>query len=274
MGILSKLFKSDEFSTKNTKIIDAFKILQNSSLSNNERIDALAKLKSIFLTSSEKDDLKAISQTILKTVIHDESIEIRESALKTFDVIIENCLFFYTQSPPHADSQLRLSIVSKDAVPILIGVAMYKSEKAKELRLMAFRTLSKIAPFAIDDKRIEFFARSLNDQDNNIKMAVICTFENVVKSSNAALKSRIARFSLSALCKALDDPTIWVGATRVIGEMGKYALGAAPFLYKRLGDEDGEWAARALRNITGETYGKDEKDKWERWLQKSIVEKE
>jgi len=271
MGFLSRLFKSDEVSTKNTKIIDALEILRNNSLSHNERVDALAKLKSIFLTSSDKGDLKAISQAIIRTVTNGESIEIRESALKTFDVAIENCLFFYNQSPPREDARLRLGIVSEYAVPILIGVARYKSETVKELRLMAFQTLSKIAPFAIDDQRIEFYAHSLNDQTNNIRMAAISTFENLMKSSDDALKRRIARVSLSALCEALDDPTIWVGAARVMGEMGKYALGAAPFLYKRLADEDGEWAARALRNITGEQYGKDEKDKWELWLQKSIV---
>jgi hypothetical protein len=271
MGIFSRLFKSDEISTKNTKIIDALEILQNSSLSHNERIDALAKLKSIFLTSRDKDDLKAISQAIMRTVTNDESVEIRESALKTFDLILENCLFFYNQSPPREDARLRLDALSEYAVPILIGVAKYKNETMKELRLMAFQTLSKIAPFAIDDQRIEFYARSLNDQTNNIRMAAISTFENLMKSSDNALKRRIARVSLSALCEALDDPAIWVGAAKVLGEMGKYALGAAPFLIKRLADEEGEWAARALRNITGEQYSKDEKDKWQLWLQKSIV---
>ena len=271
MGILSKFFKSDEISTKNSKIIDALKILQNSSLSHNERDGALAKLKSIFLTSSDKDDLKAISQSILRTVTHDKSIEIRKRALKTLDTIIENCVFFYNQSPLREDSRLQLSVVSGYAVPILIDIAKYKNEDVKELRLMAFQTLSKTVPFAIDDERIGFLARSLNDQANNIRMAVISTFENLVKSSDDALRRRIARFSLSALCEALDDPAIWVLAAKVIGGLGTYALGAAPFLYKRLDDKDGEWAARALRNITGEQYGKDEKHKWEQWLQKYVV---
>ncbi len=100
-------------------------------------------------------------------------------------------------------------------MPILIEIAKYKNEDAKELRLMAFQTLSKIVPFAIDDERIGFLARSLNDQANNIRMAVISTFENLVKSSDDALKRRIARFSLSALCEALDDPTIWVSQQRL-----------------------------------------------------------
>ena len=51
MGFLSNLFKSaDGISTKNSEIIDALKVLQNSSLLANERIDALTKLKSIFLS--------------------------------------------------------------------------------------------------------------------------------------------------------------------------------------------------------------------------------
>jgi hypothetical protein len=271
VGILSKLFKSDEFLTKNSKIIDALKIVQNSSLSNNERADALAKLKSIFLTSTDKDDLKAISQSIIKTVTNDNSLEIRGNALKTFDAIIDNCLFFYNQSPQRADSHLKLNIVSEYAVPVLIGVAKYKSENLTKLRRMAFQSLSKIAPFAIDDERIVFFAGSLNDQDSDIRTAVISTFENLVKSSDDALKRRIARYSLSALCEVLSDSAIWVRAARVISGLGKYALGAAPFLYKRLDDDDGEWVLYALRNITGEQYGKDEKKKWEQWLEKHVV---
>jgi hypothetical protein len=272
VGILSKFFKSDEFLTKNSKIIDALKILQNSSLSNNERADALAKLKSIFLTSTDKDDLKAISQSIIKTVTNDNSLEIRGNALKTFDAIIDNCLFFYNQAPLRPDSHLKLNIVSHDAVPMLIGVAKYKSENAKELRLMAFRTLSKIAPFAIDDERIVFLARSLNDQSDDIRVAMISAFENLVKSSDDALKRRIARFSLSALCEALSDSAIWMRSVKVISGLGKYALGAAPFLYKRLNDDDGEWVLYALHHITGEQYGKDEKKKWEQWLEKHVVE--
>lgn len=274
MGILSKFFKSDEFLTKNTKIIDALKIFQNSSLSNNERADALARLKSIFLTSTEKDDLKAISQSIIKTVTNDNSLEIRENALKTFDAIIDHCLFFFNQSPQRPDSHLKLNMVAQDAVPMLIGVAKYKSENVKELRLMGFRTLSKIVPFAIDDERIAFLAHSLNDQGDDIRLAMISAFENLVKSSDDALKRRIARFSLSALCEALGDAAIWIRSVKVISGLGKYALGAAPFLYKRLDADDGEWVLHALRNITGEQYGKDkdEKKKWEQWLEKHVVE--
>ena len=272
MGILSKFFRSGDVSTKNSKVNDAIEVLRNSSLSNNERVGALAKLKSIFLTSGDKDDLKVISQSMTRTIDFDKSNEIRKSALTTVDAIIENCLFFHNQSPPRADAHLKLSIVSGYAMPILIGVTKSKNEDAKGLRLTAFRTLSKIAPFAIDEERIVFLARSLNDQDSNIKMAVIAAFENLVKSGDDALKRRMARLSLSALFDALDDPAIWVGTARVLSELGTYALGAAPFLFKRLDDKDGEWAALALRKITGEEFGKDEKQKWEQWLQRSIVQ--
>ena len=272
MGILSKFFRSGDVSTKNSKVNDAIEVLRNSSLSDNERAGALAKLKSIFLTSGDKDDLKVISQSMTRTIDFDKSNEIRENALKTVDAIIENCLFFHNQSPPRADAHLKLSIVSGYAMPILIGVTKSKNEDAKGLRLMAFRTLSKIAPFAIDEERIVFLARSLNDQDSNIRMAVIAAFENLVKSGDDALKRRMARLSLSALFDALDDPAVWVGTARVLSELGTYALGAAPFLFKRLDDKDGEWAALALRKITGEEFGKDEKQKWEQWLQRSIVQ--
>jgi hypothetical protein len=272
VGILSKFFKSDEFLTKNSKIIDAIKISQNSSLSHNERADALAKLKSIFLNSIVKDDLKAISQSIIRTVTNDSAIEVRANALKTFDAIIDNCLFFYNQAPLRTDSHLKLNIVSQDAVPMLIGVAKYKSENFKELRLMAFRTLSKIAPFAIDDERIMFLAHSLNDQSDDIRMAVISAFENLVNSSDDALKRRIARYSLAALCEALSDSSIWMRAVKVISGLGKFALGAAPFLYKILNNDEGAWVLYALHNITGEQYGKDEKKKWEQWLEKHVVE--
>ena len=271
MGILSKFFKSGDVSTKNSKVNDAIKVLQNGSLSDNERVGALAKLKSIFLTSGNKDDLKVISQSMTRTIDLDKSNEIRKSALKTLDAIIENCLFFHNQSPPRADAHLKLSIVSGYAVPVLIGAAKSKNEDAKELRLMAFRTLSKIAPFAIDEERIVFLARSLNDQNSNIRMAVIAAFDNLVNSGDDALKRRMARFSLAALCEALDDPAVWIGTAKVLGELGTYALGAAPFLFKRLDDKDGEWAALALRKITGEEFGKDEKHKWEQWLQKYVV---
>jgi len=272
MGLLSKLFKSDVVSTKNEKIINAVKTLQNSSLSNSERIDALAKLKSIYLTSTDKDDLKAVSQSILKTVTTDQSWEIRESALKIFDAIIENSLFFYNQSPQRDGSQLRFNIASGDAGPVLIDIAKYKGEDSMSLRQIAFGTLSKIAPFVINDERISFLAASLGDRSDNIRAAVIGAFENIIKSSDDALKRRIARFSLSALCQALDDSTVWARTAHVIEELEKYALGAAPFLYKRLDDKDGEIAAQALRAITGAEYGREEKVKWQQWLQKHIVE--
>lgn len=260
MGIFSKLFKSeDNFSTKNSEIINALKILQDTSLSYNERAGALTRLKSIFLTSNDKADLRAISQLILRTVTDDESIKIREIALTTFDTIIETGL------------QDKLSIVSGYAMPILIEIARYKNEDAKELRRIAFWILSKIAPFGINDEGLRFLARSLNDKTDSIRMAVICTFENLVRLSDDALKRRIARFSLPALCEALNDSTIRVRSAKALGGLGKYALTAAPFLCKRLDDEEGEWAGSALRNITGEQYGNKEKEKWEKWLQKSVV---
>jgi hypothetical protein len=262
MGIFGKLFKSDEsdeVSTKNSEIINALKILQNGSLSHNERAGALTRLKSIFLASHGKDDLKAISQSILKIVTNDESLKIRESALTTYDTIIE-------AAPPP-----KVSIISGHAMPILIEVAKYKKEDAQELRRMAFWTLLKIAPFAITDEHLGFLAHSLDDKTENIRMAVICTFENLVKGGDDALKSRIARFSMSALCRALDDSAIWVRAARTLDGLGKYALGAAPFLFKRLDDKEGEWAAGALRTITGQQYGNQEKQKWEQWLQKNVV---
>ena len=272
MSILGKFFKSDDTaSTKNTEILNALKILQNSSLPDSERVTALTKLKSIFLTSSDKDDLKVISQAILGAVTNGESLKIRESALTTFDTMMENCLSSYAQYALPAASRLKLSAVSGSAVPILIEIARYRNEDLKELRRMAFWTLSKIAPFAISEERLGFLAHSLSDKTDTIRMAVICTFENLVRLSDDALKNRIARYSLSALCQALDDSTIWVRAARALGGLGKYALGAAPFLYKRLDDEEGEWAASALRSITGEPYGNKEKQKWEQWLQKNVV---
>jgi hypothetical protein len=271
MGILDKLFKSNGVSTKNSKVNEAIEILQNSSLSNSERIGTLAKLKSLFLTSADKDDFKVISQSMINIVSHDKSVEIREETLKTVDAIIENCLFFHNQSPPRPDSRVKLNIVAGYAVPVLIGVAKNKNEDAKELRLMAFRTLSKIVPFAVDNESIVFLSRSLNDPDSNIKIAVITAIENLVKSGDDELTRRIARFSLSAFCEVLDDSAAWVPAARVLGDMGKYALGTVSYLFKWLDDKDGEWAALALRKITGEQYGKDEKQKWEQWLQRSIV---
>ena len=260
MGIFDRFFKSDsDVPTRNSEIINAVKILQNGSLSDNERAGALTKLKSIFMVSSNKDDLRAISQTILGTVTKDASAKVREIALKTFDTITESA------------AEQKLSAVSENAMPLLMEIAAYRKEDVKELRLMAFGVLSKIAPFAINDERLGFFARSLNDKTDSVRMAVICTFENLVKSSDDSLNRRIARFCLPALCQALDDSNIWVRAARAIAGLGKYALGAAPFLYKRLDDKDGEWAGSALRSITGEQYGTREKEKWEKWLQKSIV---
>jgi hypothetical protein len=271
MGIFDKLFKS-EFSTKNIEIINALKILQNSSLSSSERAAALTKLISIFLRSVDKGDLKAILQPLLMTIKNDRSIEVRESALKSLDTIIDNCLFSYYNSPQQAGPQLKLSLLADHSVPILMEVTQYKREHASEIRRMVFGTLSKIAPFAVSDERLTFFALSMNDPNDGIRQAVMSTFENLMKSGNDALKRRIARFSLSALSKALNDSALWVRAARVIGGLGKYGLGAAPFLYTRLDDQEGEWAAQALRNVTGEQYGKDEKDKWEKWLKKTVVE--
>jgi len=261
MSILGRFFKSDvDVPTRNSEIINAVKILHNSALSDNERVGALSKLKSIFLASNDKDDLRAISQSILKTAKNDESVKVREIALKTFDTIIGSA------------AQHKLSVVAENAMPILMEIAEYRNEDAKELRLMGFWVLSKIAPFAISDAQLDFLARNLNDKDDNVKTAVSCAFENLVKASDDSLKRRVVRFALPALCEALDNSSVTVRATRALGGLGKFALGAAPFLYKRLDQEGGEWAGNALRSITGEPYGDKEKDKWEKWLQKSIVE--
>jgi len=271
MGILDKFFKSGSVSTKNSKVNEAVEKLQNNALSNSIRTDALAKLKSFFLTSADKDDYKVISQSMIHIVSHDKSPEIRENAFKTLDAIIDNCLFFHNQTPPRPDALVKLNIISGFAVPALIGVAKNKNEDPKELRTMSFRTLSKIAHFAVDDESIFFFSRSLNDPDSNIRLSVITAIENIIKSGDDATKRRIARFSLSAFCEVLDDPVAWIPAAKVLGDMGKYALETVSSLFKRLDDKDGEWAAIALRKITGEPYGKDEKVKWEQWLQRSIV---
>jgi hypothetical protein len=260
MGILGKFFKSDvNVLSKNSEINNALKILQNGSLPYNDRASALSKLKSIFLASNDKDDLRTIAQSILRTVTTDESAKVREIAFNTFDNIVGT------------GSQNKLSAVAEYAVPILMEIAEYKSEDAKELRIRAFGVLSKIASFAINDERLGFLAHSLSDKTDSVRVAVVCTFENLVKVSDDGLKRRIARFSLPALCEALNDPAIWVRAARALGGLGKYALRAAPFLYERLDDKDGEWAGSALRNITGEQYGNKEKEKWEKWLQKSVV---
>jgi hypothetical protein len=272
MGILDKLFKSGDISTKNSKVNEAVGILQNSSLSTSERIGALAILKSLFLTSADKDDFKVISRSMINIVSQDKSAEIRENALKTLDAIIENCLFFHNQTPPRPDALVKLNIISGYAVPALMGVAKNNNEDVRELRVMAFRTLSKIAHFSsVDNESIVFLSRSLNDPDSNIKIAVITAIENLVKSGDDELIRRIARFSLAAFCEVLGDSAARVPAARVLSDMGKYALETVPYLFKRLDDKDGEWAAHALRKITGEQYGKDEKVKWEQWLQRSIV---
>jgi hypothetical protein len=272
VGFFGKFLKSDSAgSTKNSQIISALKILQDGSLADNERVGALSKLKSIFLTSTDKDDLRAISQSILGIVTNDSSMKVREIALTTLETIVDNCLSFYNHATFQAGARLKLGIVSGYAVPALREIAGYTNQDATELRRMAFWTLSKIAPFAADDDCLGFLANSLNDKTDNIRTAVVCTFENLVKYSDDALKRRIARFSLSALCQALEDPTIWVRAARALSGLGVYALGAAPFLYQRLDDQDGDWAASALHNITGQRYGKKEKDKWEQWLKKNVV---
>ena len=260
MGILGRFFKSDvDIPTRNSEIINAVKIMQNGSLSDNERAGAISRLKSIFLASGDKDDLRAISLSILKTAKNDESAKVREIALKTFDTIIGSA------------AQHKLSVVSESAMPVLMEITENRGEDAKELRLMAFWVLSKMASFAVSDTQLDFLARNLSDKDDNVKTAVSCTFENLVKASDDSLKRRIVRFALPALCEALDNPTVRVRAERALGGLGKYALGAAPFLYKLLDGEGGELAGNALRSITGEQYGDKEKEKWEKWLQKSIV---
>jgi hypothetical protein len=261
MSFLGDLFKSaGGFSTKNSEIINALKVLQNSSLADNERTNALTKLKSIFLASNDKTDLKAIIQSILKAATNDQSIRIREIALKTFDSIIE------------ASLEDKLTMVAGYAMPILLEIANHKREDERKLREMSFWVMSKIAPLSINDEGLRFLARSLSDRADNVRKAVISTFENLVKLSDQAQKKRIAQLSLLALCGALKDPVTRVRAAMALGGLGKYGLGAAPFLYERLDDEDGEWAGIALRNVTGEQYGNKEKEKWEKWLQKSAVE--
>jgi hypothetical protein len=272
MSILGKFFKSDDTaSTKNSEILNALKILQNSSLPDNERAAGLTKLKSIFATSSDKDDLKVISQSMLGVVTAGESQKLRESALTTFDTMIENCVSPYAQTTLPAASKLKLNAISGPAVPVLIEIARYRNEDLKELRRTAYWTLSKLVPYAISEERLGFLAHSLSDKTDNIRLAVITTYENLMRVADDALKNRIARYSLSALCQALDDSAIWVRAARTLGGLGKYALGAAPFLFKRLDDPEGEWAAGALRSITGEPFGSKEKQKWEQWLQKNVV---
>jgi hypothetical protein len=260
MGIFSKFFGSgDKTSTKNPEVINALKILQDTSLPYPGRAGALTKLKTIFLASSDKADLKIISQLILQTATNDEPMELREIALNTFDTMIESGL------------QDKLSAVSGYALPKLMEIARYRSEDAKELRQTAFWILSKMAPLGIDDQGLRFLARSLTDKSNNIRMAAVCAFENLVRLGDDGLNRRVARFSLPALCEALNDSTIWVRAAKTLGGLGKYALTAAPFLFRRLDSEEGESAGSALRNITGEQYGNMEKEKWEKWLQESIV---
>jgi hypothetical protein len=274
MGFFDSLFKSDsDLPTKNSEIINAHKILQNSSLSYEERVSSLTKLRTIFLTSNDKNDLKAIATSILKTVATDGTLKVRDSALNTLDAIIASCFSSFNDSPTQVNSR-KLSVVSQDVVPQLILITRNKSESAKELRQVAFWTLSKVAFFAIDDERIRFFARSLTDNSDQVRMAVMNTFENLVRLSDDELKRRISRFSLSALCSALNDSTLCVRAAKVMGGLGKFALSAAPFLYKHLDDEDGEWAASALRDVSGVQFRKDEKKKWEEWLQKYVITEE
>ena len=261
MSIFGKLFGSDgNVSTSNTQINNALKILQNSGLPYNERVSALTKLKSIFLTSNNKDDLRAISQSILRTVRNDESMKIREIALTTFDTIIE------------MGKQQKAGVVSEYAMPILKEIAESNNEDAKELRQMAFKTMFKMAPFGINDELLGFFAHSLNDKTAGIKMVVVHFFENLVRSADDTLKKRIAKLCLPALCEALSDSAVWTHVAKTLGDLGKFALGAAPFLYNRLNDEEGELAASALRQVTGKDYGRTEKEKWDQWLKKSVVQ--
>ena len=274
MGFFGKLFKSDEFSTSNKEIINAHKALQDSSLSEGERTAALAKLKSLFFTSGDKDDLKAVAQAVLRAVRPDESVALREAALKTLDAIVENCLFVHNDHnhPLHAGARVKLGVLSEHAMPVLMQIAEHRSEDTKDLRRTALATAAKLAPFAINDECINFLARNLNDKAEDIRTAVISAFENLLRVSDESQKRRIARFSVPALCEALDDAALWVRASRVLAGLEKFALGAAPFLYKKLDDKDGEWAAAALRKVTGEQYGKEEKGKWEQWLKKAVIE--
>ena len=165
----------------------------------------LRSLNLFFLASDDKTDLKAIIQLILGAATNDESIKLREIALKTFDSIAE------------ANLQDKLNVVASYAMPILIEIAKHKSEDEKKLRQMSFWILSRIAPYAINDESLRFFTRSLNDRTDDIRRAVICIFENLIKLSDQALKRRIAQLSLPSLCGALNDPIIRVRATIALG---------------------------------------------------------
>jgi len=261
MSIFGKFFKSDvDVSTNNSQIINALKILQNSGLPHDERVNALTKLKSIFLASNNKDDLRAISQSILRTARNDKSIRIREIALTTFDTIIE------------MGGAQKASVVSEGAMPILKETAESSdSDEAKELRQMAFRAMLRMAHFGITDELLGFFAHALNDKSANLRLALVRFFENLARSADESMKKRIAKVSLPALCEALNDPAIWTHVAKTLGELGKFALGAAPFLYDRLDHEEGELAAGALRQVTGKEYGRKDKEKWDQWLKKSVV---
>jgi len=260
MSIFGKLFKAEgDVSTGNTQINNALKILRNSGLSHQERVSGLTKLKSIFLASSSKDDLRAIAQLILKTASSDESTKIREMSLTTFDTIIE------------MGGGQKAGLVAGCAMPILKGIAESSSEDLKELRQMAFRTISRIAPLVIDDELLELFDHGLSDKNTSIKIASIRFFENNARSADYMLKKRIAKVCLPALCEALSDSEIWIQVAKTLGALGHFALGAAPFLYSRLDDEEGEWAAAALREVTGKDYGRKDKEKWDEWLKKSVV---
>jgi hypothetical protein len=260
MSIFGRFFKADgDVSTSNSQIINVLKILQNGKLPYSERVSGLTKLKSIFLTSNNKDDWKAISQSILLTARNDRSIKIREIALTTFDTIIE------------MGGAQKASVVSRSAVPILKEIAENNNEDAKDLRQMAFKTMLKVAHFGIDDELLSFFAHSLNDNTDSIKLAVIHFFENRARSADDTLKRRIVKVCLPSLCAALNDSAIWTHVTMTLGELGKFALGAAPFLYNRLDDEQGELAAAALRQVTGKDYGRKDKKEWDEWLKRSVV---
>jgi len=229
----------------------------------------LTKLQSFFVTSPDANDKKAISQSLLEIASNDESIQIRESALDMTGNIIDNCIQFYNHPTLHPGARLGLSIISGHAVPCLIKLAETKGDQEKELRRKAFWILQKIAPLALDDALLAFFVRSLNEKNANIRMAVISAFEGIVRLCDDATKKRIAQAALAPLCQALNDSRIWINAARTLGDLGSYAIDAVECLYQKLDDEDGEWAASALRNITGAGYGNKEKTKWEQWIQEN-----
>ncbi|HVN98019.1 MAG TPA: hypothetical protein VMT62_16435 [Syntrophorhabdaceae bacterium] len=270
MGLFDRFLKSKKLPTKNPAIIAAVKQVQSVSSSYNEQHAGLTKLESLFLKATDTSDKMAISQSLLDTATDGASIQVRESSLTKLGTIIDKSIQFSNHPTLHSGASRGLSAISGHAVPSLIAIIENTRGKETELRRIAFWTLQKIAPFALDDALLVFLVRSLSEK-RDIRMPVICALEDIARLSDDTTRKRMAEVGLSPLCQTLkdNDAEIWIRAARVLGDLGTYAAGSVNDLISKLDDDGGEWAADSLRKITGEAYGNKEKGKWQEWVSRN-----